>query len=58
MIAIILSTLFPPRLPGRLHDWPDERADRIQFEEQGWAGNVREHYRDAIARHFAEPRQK
>lgn len=48
----LLSILFPPRLPGKVRDW----HDRVEYraDEQGWAGNVREHYRDAIQRHWGE----
>jgi hypothetical protein len=52
LLSRILSILFPPRLPGKIRDW-DERVEP-RIEEQGWAGNVQEHYRDAIQRHWAE----
>lgn len=52
MFTWLLSILFPPRMPGKVRDW----NERIEYraEEQGWAGNVREHYHDAIQRHWAE----
>jgi hypothetical protein len=52
MLPKILSILFPPKLPGKIRDWNERVEDRI--DEQGWAGNVREHYRDGIQRHWAE----
>jgi hypothetical protein len=52
MLPKILSILFPPKLPGKIRDW-DERVER-RINEQGWAGNVREHYRDGIQRYWAE----
>ena len=51
MIAWILSRLFPPKL-GRIRDW--ENPAVTEFHEQGWAGNVKQHYRDGIQRYFAE----
>ncbi len=44
MFARILSFLFPPRLPGRLYDWPEPEPPRVLTEEQGWAGNTRRRY--------------
>jgi hypothetical protein len=55
MLSRILSILFPPQLPGKIRDW-EERVER-RIDEQGWAGNVKEHYRDAIQRHWAENKQ-
>jgi len=52
MIAWLLSILFPPRLPGKVRDW-EERTEQFQLE-QGCAGKVQAHYRDAIQRHWAE----
>jgi hypothetical protein len=52
MLSRILSILFPPQLPGKIRDW-EERVER-HIDEQGWAGNVQKHYRDAIQRHWAE----
>jgi hypothetical protein len=54
MIAWILSRLFPPRLPGKIRDWPEPTPYRTRQEEQGWAGNVQQHYRDGIDRHWSE----
>src|SRR5208283_1002346 len=49
LISLLLSTLFPPspgRIDGRIEGFED-------YDEQGWAGNVREKpYRDAIDRHW------
>ncbi len=44
MFARLLSFLFPPRLPGRLYDWPEPEPLRYFTEEQGWAGNTRRLY--------------
>lgn len=52
MIANILSKLFPPKLPGRVHDWND--GEPRPYPEQGWAGNVRRKYRDGIDRYTSE----
>ena len=54
MIALVLSLLFPPRLPGPVRDWA-ERVDS-DFVEQGWAGNVKRRYRDGRDRYFTENR--
>lgn len=47
----LLEKLFPPKL-GKIHGTIIEEPE---FEEQGWAGNVRERpYRDGIDRTFKE----
>ena len=55
MIEKILSKLFPPsvRSLGRMRIIEPEG-----FDEQGWAGNVKEHYRDGIQRVFAEQEEE
>lgn len=52
MIAVILSRLFPPKLPGRIRNW--DAGTKNEVREEGWAGNVRTKYRDGIDRFFNE----
>lgn len=52
MLEKLLSLVFPPRLPGRVRDWP-EPEPALTFHEQGWAGNTRRKY-TGIERHWME----
>ncbi len=56
MIARILSFLFPPKLPGRIHDWPEPEPTRYLAEEQGWAGNVKRRF-TGIEKHWMMDRE-
>lgn len=48
LVEQALSVMFPPSLKSLGEVWPE---DPFQFEEMGWAGNVkRKKYRDALER--------